>query len=218
MKILAVDTSAEFASIAALDSAGDGAELLEILLHSADGFAHQIFTHFETLLRRINWTIDQVDAFGAASGPGSFTGVRVALSAMKGLAESLGKPVIAVSNLEAIAALGASRLRAPLLDARRGEVYGAVYDRNLQIVVPETVGKFQDWLETVPAEAEFLVQDPTPFAHLLPREPRVVRRALAGAVARITRDRLQAGVPGDPVTADANYVRRADAELKWKDR
>lgn len=214
MKILALDTSAEFASIAALD----GDDLTEVLLHSSDGFAHQIFTHFETLLRRVNWTIDQIDAFGAASGPGSFTGVRVALSAMKGLAESLGKPVIAVSNLEAIAALSEAPLRAPLLDARRGEVYGAVYDSNLQIVVPETVGKFQDWLQTIPQEAEFLVQDPTPFANILPRDPRVVPRALAGAVARITRDRLQAGTTGDPVAADANYVRRADAELKWKDR
>ena len=214
MKILALDTSAEFASIAALD----GDELTEVLLHSPDGFAHQIFTHFETLLRRVGWTIDQVDAFGAASGPGSFTGVRVALSAMKGLAESLGKPVIAVSNLEAIAALSQAPLRAPLLDARRGEVYGAVYNSDLRIVVPETVGKFQDWLQTVPTEAEFLVQDPTPFANLLPREPRVVPRALAGAVARITRDRLQTGLSGDPVTADANYVRRADAELKWTDR
>lgn len=214
MKILALDTSAEFASIAA----SDGEEVVEVLLHSPDGFAHQIFGHFETLLRRVGWTVDQVEAFGAASGPGSFTGVRVALSAMKGMAEALGKPVVAVSNLEAMALLGDAPLRAPLLDARRGEVYGAVYDAGLNVVVAETVGKLQDWLQTVPEEAEFLVQDPAPFADVLPREPRVVPRALAGAVARITVERLRAGFAGDPVVADANYVRRADAELKWTDR
>ncbi len=69
-----------------------------------------------------------VDCFAAASGPGSFTGVRVGLACVKGLAEALGKPAVAVSNLRAIASFGTAPWRAVVLDARRGEIYGAVYD------------------------------------------------------------------------------------------
>lgn len=214
MRVLAVDTSSEFASLAAFD----GEEMSEMILRSPDGFAHILFQQIEALLERRGWRLEDVDCFAAAAGPGSFTGVRVALSAVKGLAEALGKPVVAVSNLEAMAFYGDAAVRAPLLDARRGEIFGAVYDAELNVVVPERVAKFAEWLPHVPGEAQFLVVDPTPFAAALPREARVVSRALAGAVARIARDRALRGMTADPAGVDANYVRRADAELKWVDR
>ena len=82
-----------------------------------------------------------MDAFASASGPGSFTGVRVGLTAVKGLAEATGRKVIAVSNLQALAWHGSRPLRAAVLDARRGEVYGGVYDAALQLVQEEVVGE-----------------------------------------------------------------------------
>jgi tRNA threonylcarbamoyladenosine biosynthesis protein TsaB len=214
VKLLALDTSSEFASIAALG----GDEETEALLHSSDGFAHVLFEQLERLLERLGWRIGEVDCFAAAAGPGSFTGVRVALSAMKGLAEATGRPMVAVSNLEAMAAFGDAPLRAPVLDARRGEIYGAVYTAELALVQPETVARFQDWIATVPRAAQFIVADPLPFAASLPSEPVVAPRALARAVARIAAQRFRAGQALDPAMTDANYVRRADAELKWTDR
>lgn len=214
MRILALDTSAEFASIAALEDS----HLTEVLIHSRDGFGHHIFQQVESLLAKLGWRVDDIDCFGAAAGPGSFTGVRVALSAIKGLAEAAGKPMVAVSNLQALAAFGDAPLRAPLLDARRGEIYAGLYDANLQLVQPEVVARFQDWLPTVPAEAQFIVADPLPFESSLPREPLQAPRALASAVAHIARTRFLNGQAQDPAATDANYVRRADAELKWVDR
>lgn len=214
MKILALDTSAEFASIAALEDD----HVTELMIHSRDGFGHHIFQQIESLLGKLGWRVDDIDCFAAAAGPGSFTGVRVALSAIKGLAEAAGKPMVAVSNLQALAAFGDAPLRAPLLDARRGEIYGGLYNANLEVVQPERVARFQDWLATVPADAQFIVADPLPFESFLPREPVLAPRAIASAVARIARKRYLNGQAQDPAATDANYVRRADAELKWVDR
>jgi len=126
--ILSVDTTSEFGSIALTE--GDQT-VEEIPLHSPDGFGHILFQRIEQLLARHNAKIDQMDCFAAASGPGSFTGVLVGLTAVKGLGEATGKEVVAVSNLRALAYFGTAPLRATVLDARRGEVYGAVYNGQL---------------------------------------------------------------------------------------
>ena len=165
-----------------------------------------------------------MDCYAAAAGPGSFTGVRVGLAAVKGLGEALGKPVVAVSNLQAMAWHGAAFLRAPVLDARRGEVYGAVYSAALELVSLERVLGFSAWLDTLPETGlEFLSFDFSAFAETLVKSrfrdaPRTtVPRALAGAVGRIAAERLVAGLAANPAAADANYVRRSDAELLWKE-
>ena len=80
-----------------------------------------------------------IDCYAAAAGPGSFTGIRIGLAVVKSLAEAHGKRVVPVSNLAALAWAGSGRYRAPILDARRGEVYAAVYDDQLRLVVDEIV-------------------------------------------------------------------------------
>src|SRR5262245_34289837 len=97
-------------------------------LASPDGFAHVIFGELDALLRRHGCAPADIECFATAIGPGSFTGVRVGIACIKGLAEATGRPVVGVSNLEALAAFGSALLRGPVLDARRGEIYGAVYD------------------------------------------------------------------------------------------
>lgn len=220
-RILALDTTSEFGSLALLA----GHDLLEeILLHSPAGFAHLLFTHLGRLLDRHGWKLHTVDCFASAAGPGSFTGVRVGLAAVKGLAEAARRPVVAVSNLEAVAWFGLAPLRASLLDARRGEIYGAVYGPALQLIRPEVVMRFQAWLDTLPdGPLEFLSTDFSPFRQALAATRwaaapvREVPRALAGAVARIAAARFSAGQVQDPASVDARYVRRSDAELFWKD-
>jgi tRNA threonylcarbamoyladenosine biosynthesis protein TsaB len=219
--ILAVDTTHEFGSLALLR----GPELLEeTLLHSPEGFGQILFGRIAELLARHGCTVADVGCFAAASGPGSFTGVRVGLASIKGLAEATGKPAVAVSNLAAMATFGSSALRAVVLDARRGEAYGAVYDAGGAAAVPETVGPFTAWLATLPEdEIEFVAMDFSPFAPALAgtrfssAHVTTVPRALAAAVGRIARDRWRAGQAADPAAIDANYVRRSDAELFWKE-
>lgn len=199
--LLAIDTTSEFGSLAL----AEGAHVIEeVALHSPDGFAHVMFPEIEGLLARHHLKITDVQGFAAAAGPGSFTGVRVGLTAAKGLAEATGRRVVAVSNLQAIASFGRRSLRAPVLDARRGDVFAAVYDQHLRLVTPEVVMKLEDFLRTLP-EGDVEVIDQPP-------------KLLAGAIARIASADFEAGLAQDPSGIDANYVRRSDAELMWRDK
>ena len=215
--ILSIDTTSESGSIALTD---DGRTVEEVALQSPDGFGHVLFQHLRQLLERHGVTVQQVDCFAAASGPGSFTGVRVGLAAVKGLAEATGKRVVAVSNLRALASFGSAPLRATVIDARRGEVYGAVYNQRLEIAAAEAVLKFPAWLETLPASGfEFIATDFSPFqSQVDPAIPVVTApHALAAAIGHIAASELAAGRACDPSVIDANYVRRSDAELFWKE-
>jgi len=198
--LLSIDTTSEFASIALAE--GDRV-LEEVELHSPDGYAHVMFPEIEALLARHNLKITDIEGFAAAAGPGSFTGVRVGLTAAKGLAEATHRQVVAVSNLQAVASFGTCALRAPVIDARRGDIFGAVYDADLRMLAPEVVMKFDDWLRTLPADVEVMNDAP---------------KLLAGAIARIAAARFEAGLGQDPAEIDANYVRRSDAELMWRDK
>lgn len=205
-RILALDTTSECGSLALLD---DGATLEEIEIHGPDGFGHILFPEVASLLARHGWRYADVAGFAAAGGPGSFTGVRIGLAAVKGLAEAAGARAAAVSTLRAIASFGTAACRAAVIDARRGEVYGAVFNGRLEPLGDEVVCPLERWLDSLPAGAEIL----TPTPGLLPGRP-VTRtpRALAGAVGRLAMGELV-----DPAALDANYVRRSDAELHWRD-
>lgn len=204
--VLALDTTQEHGSIALVR----GAETIaELAIHSPDGFAHAIYGYLEAMLQQYAIGLKEIDVFAAASGPGSFTGVRVGLASIKGLAEALGKPAAGISNLRAIASFGTAALRAPVLDARRGEVYGAIYNSTGILVQPETVGKFESWLAALPRSGiEILSPDYVAEGVPIVRTP----RELAATVAR-----LAPAEAGDPAALDANYVRRSDAELFWKE-
>ncbi len=215
--ILSIDTTSEFGSIALTE----GEEVVEeVLLHSPDGFGHILFERLRQLLERHGASVDAMDCFAAASGPGSFTGVRIGLAAVKGLSEAAGKKVVAVSNLRALAFFGTERLRAVVRDARRGEVYGAVYNDRLELVEAESVMPFPAWFQTLPRNGfEFVSSDFSPYQRQVNPAIAVTTapRALASAIGRIAWREFQAGRAQDPMNIDANYVRRSDAELKWKE-
>jgi tRNA threonylcarbamoyladenosine biosynthesis protein TsaB len=205
-RIIALDTTSEYGSIALSEG---GVVIEEIELHSTDGFGHLLFGRLDELMRRHGWTYDSVAGFAAGAGPGSFTGVRVGLAAVKGLAEACGAKAAAVSNLQAMAVFGRSAVRAPFFDARRGEIYGGVFDAECSPLADETVCMFADWRESLPAGAELLCQSPESFGV----EATKVPRALAPAIAK-----LAPACWADPIELDANYVRRSDGHMKWTDR
>jgi tRNA threonylcarbamoyladenosine biosynthesis protein TsaB len=220
--ILAIDTTGEFGSIALVNMT----EVIEeVPLHSPEGHAHILFDQIARLLARHSVSIRDIDCFASASGPGSFTGVRVGLTAAKGLAETAGKRVVAVSNLRAVASFGDGELRAAVLDARRGEVYAALFDRSLVEVLPERVTKLRAWLESLPGgDIEFITPTPALFAPAIAASRhgsapvRQALRTLAGAIGRIAAAAYSRGLAQDPAAVDANYVRRSDAELFWTEK
>ena len=215
--ILAVDTTSEYGSLALVR---DGELLEESLLHAPASFSPVLYEELARLLKRHGVKLADVACFAAASGPGTFTGVRVALGCVKGLAEAMGRPAVAVSNLQAVARYGTARLRGGALDARRGEIYGAVYDDAGKLVTDEVVSKFGPWLETLPdGVEEFLSNDLTVTlegTRFAGARVVTVPRQLAGASGRIAGERLARGEASDAAALDANYVRRTDAELALK--
>jgi tRNA threonylcarbamoyladenosine biosynthesis protein TsaB len=214
--VLAADTTHEYGSLALVRGA---AAIEEVLLHAPAGFAHVIYGELAGLLERNGIGLNEVDCFAAASGPGSFTGVRVGLACIKGLAEAAGKPAVAISNLQAISTFGTAPLRAAVMDARRGEIYGGVYDADARPASPEVVVKIEKWLASLPAgDLEFVSTDFAPFAAALEGRRMVsAPKALAAAIARLALARYERGEASDPAALDANYVRRSDAELLWKE-
>jgi tRNA threonylcarbamoyladenosine biosynthesis protein TsaB len=222
MLTLAFDTTGEFGSIALADESGLRAEAL---VHAPEGFGQVLFARIQALLESQSVALQDLELLAAASGPGSFTGVRVGLAAMKGLASVLGIPAAGVSNLAALAKFGALPLRATIIDARRGEVYAALYDAAGKAVIPESVISFPRWLQLLPnTELEWIATDFQPFQAALvgtrfENYPvTIAPRAVATAIAGIAICRALAGETLESATVEANYVRKSDAELLWKGR
>jgi tRNA threonylcarbamoyladenosine biosynthesis protein TsaB len=225
MLTLAVDTAADFGGIALATESG---VLEEAVLHAPRGFSHILFGEIEALLARHSVRLADIELYAAASGPGSFTGVRVGLAAIKGLAVVAAKPAVGVSNLDALVEFGKSDLRAPIIDAKRGEVYAALLDvRSRAHIIPEIVLPFPKLLEMVNAASATNIEwisvafdGYLPLLNGTPLEGSPVTVAplnLAGAMARIAIRRRLAGEACDPASIEANYVRRSDAEIFWKD-
>ncbi len=218
--IVAIDVTGSPGSIALVSEAG---VVDEVQLASPEGFAQTLIGEVDAMLQRAGVNVQDVAAFASASGPGSFTGVRIGLIAVKGLAEAAGRPAITVSNLQALASFGVGERRAVAIDARRGEIYGAVYNAALECVQEEVVIGLDDWLGQQSEDAEFVVQDcltdadRTILAALPQDRTTSAPRAIAGALGKIAWDRLRRGLVQDPAEIDANYVRRSDAEMLWHD-
>lgn len=205
MRILAIDVTSPQGSLAIR---ADGETRATLDLVSPEGFGHVLFPAIEAVLSQAGLTLHDIDCFAAANGPGAFTGVRVGLAAAKGLAESCHKPVAGISNLQAVSRFGTAPTRAVALDARRGEIFGALYDANGVRRAEECVSKLDAWLASLPPGVEFLTQTPG----LLPAYT-IAPTSLAAAVAECAE--LQPWITAAQL--EANYVRRSDAEMCWKD-
>lgn len=139
MRILAMDTASGYGSVAV----ADGETLLsEIITSRKETHSRQLMTMVDRALKMAGLSLRDIDGFAVTMGPGSFTGLRIGISAMKGLAAVMEKPVVGVSSLEALAlqVSPTSRLICPMLDARNREVYFSRFyfkDGRLDRVVDE---------------------------------------------------------------------------------
>lgn len=129
MLILAVDTTTSFGSTALLDN---NRLLGEINLDSPETHSERLLPTIHFLLNSFGKTIHDIDGFALAAGPGSFTGIRIGMSLIKSFVYASGKPAAPVSTLRALVEKMNSnreRLFCPMLDARKGEVYSALYEK-----------------------------------------------------------------------------------------
>jgi tRNA threonylcarbamoyladenosine biosynthesis protein TsaB len=231
--ILATDTSSPSGSVAVLR---DEKVIGAISTATDETYSSRMFRHLGFLLSEVKLSYGAFDLFAANAGPGSFTGLRVGLTAAKGWAEAYKKPVTAISGLEAVAAQCRSAgLIIPVLDARRGQFYFGCYRREGEMVVaqredcvgsPEEfwsiVRGFGEAASVVTTDAEFRaqIQELAGAAGVRGEVARyeVVSNILAPAIGQIACGRAKRGEVKDALTVDANYVRRSDAELHWKGR
>jgi tRNA threonylcarbamoyladenosine biosynthesis protein TsaB len=232
--VLAIDTAGVNGSVA-LCKCGAGAlardfELLELVPLAGRTYSAQLMPQISALLARHNLGKRAIDAYAAATGPGSFTGLRVGLSTVKALAEITGKPIAAVSLLEALAWEGArgagtvgQHCEAQViaaLDAMRGEVFVGEYMVR-DNAVPKRLREALMPMQEFAVEAQLAPQVPviTPdesVASLLRargQEVQVVSRPQSDVIARIGALKIAAGLVILPEALDADYIRRSDAEI-----
>lgn len=241
MLILAVDTTTQQGSLAVLR---DTALLGVVSTASDEAYSSRLFRQLEFLLAELQLRTADFDLFAVAAGPGSFTGVRVGLTAVKGWAEVYNKPIAAISALEAVAMQSKlrDRLIAPIIDARRGQVFAGLYDPaassrgsvRLGDDVVMSIVEFFDELHRRTAGRPVQLITPTPDV-LRPSAEDMASRpdwpdsnwqlelervspVLAPVIGTLGWERAQRGELTDALHLDAHYVRRSDAEVLWKEK
>lgn len=195
---------------------------------TGETYSSRMFRQLEFLLAELQVAREAFDLFAVNAGPGSFTGLRVGLTAAKGWAEVYGKPVVAISGLQAVAEQSRTKgLLVPLLDARRGEVYFGFSERcsgDMRRRDDDRVGSPDEFLSAIAGKENLTVISPDFEAcgdlgarlHEKGISCEAVSPVLAPAIALLAHRAAQRGETMDALTLDANYVRRSDAELHWK--
>lgn len=221
MVLLAIDTSGRNGSLAlARGQTADNLEILELLPLAGRMYSAQVIPQLKLALGRHHLRKADIDGFAVASGPGSFTGLRVGLSTVKALAEVLQKPIAAVSVLEAAAWLvGDTGHVVVALDAGRQQVFVGDY----RINEDKSIGSARELLLPL---ADFLssgIEDTGTFATPdrmvldAAREKGIPVREIAApqadTIARLGLEHLAAGRSVAPELLEPNYLRPSDAEL-----
>jgi len=179
VRVLAVDTTTSRGSAAV---AGPEGILAEARVTTADGHSRWLLPAVSVLLQGLG-LLDarDVDAFAVTVGPGSFTGLRVGLGSIQGLAMAAGRPCVGLSTLDvlAAAAAGSAATIVALLDAFRGEVYSGVYDGEGRLRVDRCVGPLTRVLEGLPSGTAFVGEIDAPGLE-------AIRSSVPGAVFPLT--------------------------------
>jgi len=229
--LLALDTCDARGSLALLRDE----ELLQVVVHKGMGdYSSWVLPAAEKALTAAGLAMSAVDVYAAATGPGSFTGVRIALTTVKAWSEAYGNGIAGISRLEAMASLATAPCEhvAAFFDAHREQVYGGLYRRDGATLVPvesDMVADPADFLEWVnqrsrKGHVSWISLDPEKLTsqdvwHERTAAGETVElspSALALAIGRIGRKRALEGRLTDALAVDAEYVRRPDAEVNWK--
>jgi tRNA threonylcarbamoyladenosine biosynthesis protein TsaB len=222
MLVLAIDTSGKQGSIALARAREQSAEVgdvevIEVVPLAGGTFSAQLVPQIAALLSSHGSTKYDIGAFAVASGPGSFTGLRIGLAAVKGLAEVLERPIAAVSLLEAcVFASGRQGKVMAALDAGRGDVYVGEYEipgkagevpRELILTRSEFIEHAEGWMVVTP---DSVLAEAGGAAGL---SVSVMEPISAAVVARLGWWKIQSGETVTPEQLEANYIRRTDAEM-----
>jgi len=229
MKILAIETSTMLGGVALMD---DSSGLIaEVRLNVKSTHSERLMTEIDHLLRQAGLKISDIDVFAVAIGPGSFTGLRIGLSTVKGFSYATGKPIVSVPTLEALA-WNFPYCRYPvctMLDARKKEVYTALFkwdkegflrlidemsikvDRLLEQMMPYIHGKVVFTGEGTLLYRDTIIEVMGEKAIFAPPEKMIPSPANVASIGirKATKEEFS-----EPVSLIPFYIRRSEAEIK----
>jgi tRNA threonylcarbamoyladenosine biosynthesis protein TsaB len=228
MKILGVDTSTSYGSLGLIE---DDKVVAEYALLRDETHSTRLVPAIQALLKEARLVLDEIDGMAVSLGPGSFTGLRVGLSAVKGLALAAERPVVGIPTLDALASNlpFTPYVICPILDARKGDVYSALYKDGgrglVERLTPYEVLSPLRLLEKIPLEETIFLGDGVEVYGEFIKErlgakalfaPPHLRFLRGSSVAEIGLQRFKRGEKDDISSLVPIYVRPSDAEIKWK--
>lgn len=227
MIILAVDTSSPSGSIALIR---EDLPLEEINLHTGKAHSESLLPSIYYILKDTGIFLEEVDLFAVTVGPGSFTGLRVGISTVKGLAWALRRPVVGVSTLSALASNlpFAEGPVCPIMDARKGEVYTAIFRAKggrLKQIMDDRALKPEVLVKAIGDDRVIFLGDGIPvYGEILKKG--LGKRAIftspylwsvrASVVGTMAFELFNQGKAEDPESLFPRYLRPSEAELRWR--
>jgi tRNA threonylcarbamoyladenosine biosynthesis protein TsaB len=227
MNILAVDTSSKTCSVGLTL----GRQVVDASFTSDRTHSRHLMGMVDDVLRLAGVALQDLDALAVTRGPGTFTGLRIGISTVKGLALACAKPLFGVSGLDALAVQSAMPryLIFPMVDARRQEIYCAGYrisGGELERVTEEKAVAPEKVLETIDGPCVFVGDGARRYRELIeaamgdagivmPAAQDIIR---ASTVARLAAERMKLGERGDDDRLLPLYIRQSDAQLMFGKR
>jgi tRNA threonylcarbamoyladenosine biosynthesis protein TsaB len=228
MKILSIETSTRVGSVAIIE---DEHLIAEYILNVVSTHSERLLPSIDQILKDSQLTVRDIEGFAVSLGPGSFTGLRIGISTVKGLALAAEKGVVGVPTLDVLAhnLMFTRLLVCPLLDARKGEVYTALYQGDgsgkLEKLTPDLAIKPEELLTRIKEPVIFLGdgveayrdklrsgQDNCLFAPAYLNQPR------ASVLAKLGLEKFKQGHIFKEEGIQPLYCRLAEAEIAWKEK
>jgi len=225
MVLLAVDTSTWTGGIAVLK---DDTVIAEIQVTTAKTHAKRLMVVIDCALKMADMDLKAVDAFAVTIGPGSFTGLRIGVSAVKGLAFAMGCSVTGVSTLDVLVSQFPwyPDLICPMLDARRGQIYTALYSWDpggrWRKVAKDCAVDPETWLSRIVRPCLFVGDGSVVYQHMIEKRvgplarfvPPYLNGIRASVVAHVGAEQIGKGNTVDVASLAPNYIRKSEAEIK----
>jgi len=226
MRVLGLDTATPQSSVALLD---DHSISKETVLDPPSPYSNRVLAMVDGVLSAAGVGLDSVDLFTVTRGPGSFTGLRVGMSLLEGMAMVTGKPVMGVDTLEAVAATvtDTGKPICPVLDARKKEIYTAFFRYEagrLQRVSPDLAIEPERFIEHVQEPTVFVGFGLTEYGDFLAERlgplfltsPEPGSLTVAASAARLAWSRLNdAGPDALKKQESIHYLRKSEAEINY---
>ena len=223
MRILAVDTATTSCSVAIVDKTS---LLSEFTIDREETHSKHLMDMIKAVLRMAGINFSDLDGFAVTRGPGSFTGLRIGLSTIKGLAVASEKPVVGVSSLEALAfQVSYSRdLICPILDARKGEVYFSRYrflNGHLKKQTKERVAPPDKAVDDLNESCLFVGNGALLYKEMILEKmgglasiaPMIQNTIRASTMAYLSMAKFEKNDTNDIEKISPYYIRKSDAEL-----